>query len=318
VILPVVLIFFEPALIRLAWRGLFGTVLLAVPVIFFGIVYTWGHSEDGFLTVLRRFMRPVPAGMVSDADLKMAGLPVVTIGLILTHTVIFFTTPTAIVDRFCFLSYSELDLPHILRMTVAGTFFHADFGRLFGNMIFLWAFGAALESRLGLWRYLAACVLCSLVARLVCLNLLISQIQVFDDPQLIFHCGAPGASGAVAGLMGIFVVRCYFARWSFRLPVLFNLPFSRPLQVNGILLIVSFLAMDLAGSVGQIDALTVTVDYGGHVGAFLGGLMLAVAFDRQGQGSFRDRAASVTIDGQGRSPALVAERPEGAYDMGST
>jgi membrane associated rhomboid family serine protease len=292
-ILPVFIGFFEPELIRLVWRGVYWTALFSVPAIIFGVVYTWEDSDDGFLRALGRFVRPVPAGMICPTDLKPAGLPVVTIGLVLTNSVLFIITPAAIIDQLCFLPYSELDLPHVLLTTVTCAFLHGDFDHLFGNMIFLWAFGATLESRLGPRRYLVAYLLCSVISSLIGLNLLLSQIQTFDDPLLLFRCGSLGASGAISGLMGLFVVRCYFDRRSLSLPILFNPLFSRPLQVNGILLIGFFLAMDLAGNVRQMNDLNVTIDYWGHVGGFLGGLMLARAFNLQAVGAREARAVRV-------------------------
>jgi len=148
VALPVAIGFFEPGIIDLVWELFFFTAFWSVPLVLFGIVYTWSRSDDGLLAVLGKFVRPVPAGMIYGSDLKRAGTPVVTISLIAINTLLFLFTPEAVVDWLCFLpAEGDLNVFHVLLTTVTCAFFHADFSHLFGNMVFLWAFGATLESR---------------------------------------------------------------------------------------------------------------------------------------------------------------------------
>jgi len=285
VALPVAIGFFEPGIIDLVWKLFFFTAFWSVPIVIFGIVYTWSRSEEGFLAALGKFVRPVPAGMIYGSDLKQAGTPVVTISLITINTLLFLFTPEWVVDQLCFLPYSDLGVPHVLLTAVTCAFFHGSFGHLFGNMVFLWAFGATLESRLGPKRYLAAYFLCAVISSLVCLNLLVIQVMVFDDPLLLLQYASIGASGVISGLMGIFVIRCYFARLSFSLPILFNPLFSVPVRINGILLIGFFFAKDLAGSAEQMVDATVMIDYWAHVGGFLGGVALALVLGLQDEGA---------------------------------
>ncbi|MCA8912602.1 MAG: rhomboid family intramembrane serine protease [Planctomycetes bacterium] len=74
-------------------------------------------------------------------------------------------------------------------------FMHADLMHLLGNMVFLWPFGMYLESRLG-WQRLILLYLASGVgAGLTFLALHWGE-----------HTPALGASGAIAGLMGLCVV----------------------------------------------------------------------------------------------------------------
>ena len=300
VVLPVLIGLFEPEAIRLVWQCFYWAAFYSVPVIIFGVVYMWAHSDDGFLAVLGKFVRPVPAGMIYNSDLKKAGTPVVTISLIVANTLLFLFTPEEVVDWLCFLPYSgDLSVPHVLLTTVTCAFFHSDFGHLFGNMVFLWAFGATLESRLGTGRYLAAYFLCSIISSLICLNLLVIQVMVYDEPLLLLQYWSIGASGVISGLMGLFVIRCYFARLSFSLPILFNPIFSVPVRINGILLIGFFFAGDLAGSVRQMGDIEVMIDYWGHVGGFIGGILLALVFRLQN-------------DGAGEAREVRAERLSGA------
>jgi tetratricopeptide (TPR) repeat protein len=114
---------------------------------------------------------------------------------------------------------------------------------------------------------------------------LIIQVMVYDDPLLLLQYSSIGASGIISGLMGLFVIRCYFARLSFSLPILFNPIFSVPVKINGILLIGFFFAKDLAGSVEQMSDIEGVVDYWGHVGGFIAGIVLALVFRLQDEGA---------------------------------
>ena len=311
VALPVAIGFFKPGIIDLVWELFFFTAFWSVPIVLFGIVYMWARSEEGIISVLGKFIRPVPAGVIYNSDLKKTGTPVVTISLIAVNTLLFWFTPEPVVDQLCFLPYSDLNIFHVLLTTVTCAFFHADFSHLFGNMIFLWAFGATLESRLGAGRYLAAYFLCGIISSLICLNLLIIQVMVYDDPLLLLQYSSIGASGIISGLMGLFVIRCYFARLSFSLPILFNPIFSVPVKINGILLIGFFFAKDLAGSAEQMVDATIMIDYWGHVGGFIAGIVLALVFRLQDEGAGEAQEVKAgrltkTVGGTAEASALYA------------
>jgi membrane associated rhomboid family serine protease len=89
-------------------------------------------------------------------------------------------------------------------------FIHAGFVHLGGNMVFLWVFGRAVEDRLGSVLYLVFYLLAGAIAGLVqCV------VSAGDSVPLI------GASGAIAGVLGIYFI-CYPTAWvRVLLPVLF-------------------------------------------------------------------------------------------------
>jgi membrane associated rhomboid family serine protease len=96
-----------------------------------------------------------------------------------------------------------------VQTAIASLFIHADFLHLLGNMVFLAVFGPPLESRLGPTRYLIAYLACGWLA-----NLAQAAAILHGSPELV-SIPIVGASGAVSGLMGLFVVRLYFARLRF-------------------------------------------------------------------------------------------------------
>src|SRR5437867_11737150 len=78
---------------------------------------------------------------------------------------------------------------------VTAMFMHASWSHIIGNMIFLWAFGPEIEDAMGPWRYLVFYLAGGLAATLA---------QVAGNP----HSTIPnlGASGAIAAVMGAFLV----------------------------------------------------------------------------------------------------------------
>ncbi len=79
---------------------------------------------------------------------------------------------------------------------VTSVFLHAGFWHLFGNMLFLWAFGLVVEGKLGWWRFLA-----------VYLGLAIVQNAAEQAMTFWFsEGGSLGASGVIFGLMAMALV----------------------------------------------------------------------------------------------------------------
>jgi membrane associated rhomboid family serine protease len=82
-------------------------------------------------------------------------------------------------------------------------FLHGGIMHLLGNMLFLWVFGRAVEDALGSALTLGAYIVCGLAA-----TLLHHAITLAFAPQT---AGVPlmGASGAIAGVLGLFALRFY-------------------------------------------------------------------------------------------------------------
>lgn len=82
-------------------------------------------------------------------------------------------------------------------------FLHGNFLHIFGNMLFLWVFGRAVEDALGRPVYLGAYLLCGIAATLM--HHIMTQL--FDPSGMMVP--SLGASGAIAGVMGLFAPRFY-------------------------------------------------------------------------------------------------------------
>jgi membrane associated rhomboid family serine protease len=84
---------------------------------------------------------------------------------------------------------------HILLAVLASMFFHGSLVHLGGNMLFLWIFGNNIEDRLGRVRYLVFYLAAGVVATLTHIG-----IQPHSTVPVI------GASGAIAGVMGAYLI----------------------------------------------------------------------------------------------------------------
>src|SRR5438309_7479226 len=86
--------------------------------------------------------------------------------------------------------------PFHLASLFTSMFLHGGWMHLIGNMLFLWVFGRNIEDLMGAGRYLTFYLLCGVAAALV---------QIFFNP--FSRVPTIGASGAIAGVMGAYVIK---------------------------------------------------------------------------------------------------------------
>lgn len=80
--------------------------------------------------------------------------------------------------------------------TFTAMFMHADFWHLCYNMIYLWAFGRRVEDACGHWRFLLFYLSAGMIAHL---GSALLNPSLIDRPSI-------GASGAIAGVMGAYLL----------------------------------------------------------------------------------------------------------------
>jgi membrane associated rhomboid family serine protease len=145
-------------------------------------------------------------------------------------------------------------------------FMHGSWSHIIGNMVFLWAFGPQIEDAMGRGRYLFFYLLGGLVAMLA---------QVAADP----HSTVPnlGASGAIAAVMGAFIVT--YPRDRIKSLLLIFI-FVKVTFIPAALLIGFWFLTQLvhAGAVAHVQ--TGGVAYLAHVGGFIFGAVTARWFEQ--------------------------------------
>jgi membrane associated rhomboid family serine protease len=146
---------------------------------------------------------------------------------------------------------------------VTSQFLHGGWLHLLGNMLFLWVFGNNIEDRLGRFRFLPFYLLCGALA---------AGAQALADPDS--DVPLIGASGAIAGILGAYLV--LFPRagiWTIVLPFFF-LPFKIPAWVwLAIYMALQFLLLGSSDPSGQGG-----VAYWAHIGGFVVGMLLVRPF----------------------------------------
>ena len=147
-------------------------------------------------------------------------------------------------------------------------FLHAGWLHLILNMWSLWLFGPTVEDRLGHWQYLAFYLACGVIAGIA---------QLTSDPHSMVP--ALGASGAIAGVMGCYVLLFPWARIVVLVPILF-LPLF--FEVPSIVFIGLWFLAQLLQGVTELFGSSVGggVAVWAHVGGFLAGLGFAVLLTR--------------------------------------
>ena len=148
-------------------------------------------------------------------------------------------------------------------------FVHGGLAHIAGNMLFLWIFGDNVEDRLGHGRFLFFYLLCGFAA-------------AFAQTALDADSVVPmvGASGAIAGVMGAYLVLYPHSRvlMLFPFPVfLFELP---AIVFLGMWFFVQFLNGIGQLPVFQQDQISGGVAFWAHVMGFVAGLVLVVLMKR--------------------------------------
>jgi membrane associated rhomboid family serine protease len=142
-------------------------------------------------------------------------------------------------------------------------FLHSGWVHIVGNMVFLWVFGNGVEDELGHFKYLVFYLACGAVAGVA---------QVAFDP--FSHVPIVGASGAIAGVMGAYLIKFPRSHVVMLFWVLFIFTFDLPAW----LMLIYWFLLQLFGGFGSIGepeyAQTGGVAFFAHIGGFVAGIVL--------------------------------------------
>jgi membrane associated rhomboid family serine protease len=207
---------------------------------------------------------------LSDASRRPSHLAVVTFGIIFINAVVFVFEMLAGQTFILQWSVVPADIvagSHWITVLTA-MFLHGGWAHIIGNMLFLRAFGPEIEDAMGPVRYLGFYLICGLVATLA---------QVAADPASVIP--SLGASGAIAGVMGAFLVT--YPRDQIKTVIFLGWYVTVTVVPAGLLVGFWFL-IQLFSEIGAVA----TVQHGGvaymaHIGGFITGLVIARLFEDQ-------------------------------------
>ncbi len=151
--------------------------------------------------------------------------------------------------------------PEILLTLLTAMFLHGGWLHLGGNMLYLWIFGNNIEDRLGRMRFLAFYLGSGVAASL-------AHVAI-DGPRDI---PLLGASGAIAGVLGAYLLLFPRAQVVVLIPIFFIIELAK---VPAAFVIGFWFLMQVAQGVGSISpgATTGGVAWWAHVGGFVAGLL---------------------------------------------
>lgn len=158
---------------------------------------------------------------------------------------------TAVTTRWDLIPYNALTV-------FSSMFLHGGFFHILGNMLYLWIFGNNVEDVLGHKRFIFFYFISGIVA---------AAFQVLYDP--FSEIPMVGASGAVSGVLGAYLVLFPLARVK---TLLFIFIFIKVVEVPAILLLTIWFAIQVFFSYGEGTA------WYAHIGGFIFGLVFVKLF----------------------------------------
>ncbi len=169
--------------------------------------------------------------------------------------------------------------PSFLPLTLLSSMFmHGSVMHILGNMLYLWIFGNNVEDLLGHVKYFIFYLVCGVIAGLT---------HVFFNPSSTVP--TVGASGAVAGVLGAYLVTFPQARIT---TLIFFGIFIRMMEVPAsFLLLVWFIMQSLQGflSLG-VSEMSGGVAWFAHIGGFVAGAVLAFVMGGRAIREIRQRS----------------------------
>jgi membrane associated rhomboid family serine protease len=208
--------------------------------------------------------------------------PFVTVFLIAANTLVFLymvTLDPYTANEFVH-TYAVVPADLHYSSLLTSMFLHGGWMHLIGNMWFLWIYGDNVEDVLGHGKYIAFYLICGVIAAL-------AQYVANSDSRIPML----GASGAVAGVMGAYLVKFPHARVLTLIPIVL---FWTTVEIPAVLILAYWFILQFFSGVGSIAYSEATrgggVAYLAHVGGFLAGMLLIVTMKTRRRYSHRTDA----------------------------
>ena len=202
------------------------------------------------------------------ALLPRNGTPVMTLAIIALNVFCFLLEMSqpmelrnAFIDHYALVP-DRLFLPSF----ITSMFLHGGWLHLIGNMWFLWVFGSYIEDSMGAAKFLTFYLISGVASGAV---------------QFLISLGSPiptiGASGAIAGVMGAFLILYPRARV---VTLIFIFFFVTTYDLPAALMLLYWFALQLLSGLSSLSSVTMAqnIAWFAHVGGFLAGILLVRLF----------------------------------------
>ena len=233
---------------------------------------------------MRAGSEPISSGdtvIPVKADSPSRAMPVVTIFLILMNVAAYFwqaslgpeehygvlrwgLTPIELRGVVTY-AHGGFDAKPILTIFTS-MFLHGHLLHLAANMLFLWIFGATVEHALGPLRFLAFYLITGTVGAL-------TQVFTMANPTVPMI----GASGAVSGVLGGYLVLRPYGRIHTLIPLFFYMPIIR---IPALLFLAAWFVVQLVSSATTHGDNGAGIAFLAHIGGFVAGVILVTPLSR--------------------------------------
>lgn len=195
--------------------------------------------------------------------------PIATVGIIALNVVVFILElllGDSFINQFAMVPRDIVHGQHLYTL-LTSMFLHAGFLHIAGNMLYLFVFGPNLEDVMGTLPFTIFYLICGLIA---------NAAQIAIDPTSTVL--SLGASGAIAGVLGGFIVE--FPNHQIKALA----PLGRVLvttRIPAIVLLGGWFLLQFFNGVGEITSQSVGgegVAFFAHIGGFIAGMLLVRVF----------------------------------------
>jgi membrane associated rhomboid family serine protease len=211
-------------------------------------------------------------------DVPSRQFPLVTVSIVVVNVVIFLfqvlagPAASSIAELFGIVPARiiiQWRNPLVLLTLFSSMYLHGGWAHLIGNMWYLWIFGDNVEDRMGRGRFFIFYTLCGLAAGL---------LQIVAAPRSTIPI--IGASGAIAGVLGAYLLLYPRARVSTLVPLFF---FIRIVWLPAIVVLGSWFVIQLLNGLASLNIVVQTggVAWWAHIGGFVVGMALLPIFRRR-------------------------------------
>lgn len=170
--------------------------------------------------------------------------------------------PSILYEDYALIPYRLVNHPVDAYPTLyTSMFLHAGIGHLGGNMLYLWIFGNNIEDVLGKFRFILFYFVCGTIAALG---------HIATDMES--HIPMVGASGAISGILGAYLILFPFSRIKTFIFLGFFWTIAR---VPAIVLLLIWIGLQIWNSMAAGAGGTA---WFAHIGGFLAGVLLILPF----------------------------------------
>jgi len=210
--------------------------------------------------------------------------PLITLSLIFANVAVFlyelqiggpFLSAPAL-RRFVYTYGAQpIEIVHLRSLYAVFTsmFLHGGWMHLIGNMLYLWIFGDNVEHLLGHGRFLAFYLTSGVMAAVTHVAVAVAFSPASLEVPMI------GASGAISGVLGAYVLKYPRARVLVMIPIFYFITFR---EISAVFVLGFWFFLQLLYGLGSLG-----VEGGGgvafwaHVGGFVAGMVLVNVFRRR-------------------------------------